>query len=121
MRSANHNVGRRLVTVAALTCLLGLAGCGNGQYSVTGRVTFDDASPMDAGMVVGETQEGGKTVMARASLRPDGTFELGTKDPGDGAPPGKYRVLVVPRSLFESEKDTRPPIIDHKFEKFESS
>jgi hypothetical protein len=66
-------------------------------------------------------KDGEKTVMARGTLQPDGTFRLGTNRPGDGAPPGKYRVLVVPRGLTEAEAAKRPPIIDRKFEKFETS
>src|SRR5207247_2179204 len=77
--------------------------------------------PLDEGMVICETKDGGTTVMARGTLQRDGTFRLGTKQPDDGAPPGKYRVLVVPRSLNQFERDKVPPIIDPKFEKFETS
>jgi hypothetical protein len=121
MSSVHSTIWRRFTVLAALTCLLWLSGCGGGRYPVTGRVTFDDGSPLDAGAVICETQLDGKTIMARATLRPDGTFALGTTNPEDGAPPGKYRVLVVPRALYESEKSTKQPPIDPKFEKFESS
>jgi hypothetical protein len=120
MRFVNHN-GRRLATVVVLTLLLGTAGCGNGQPQVTGLVLFEDGSPLDQGMVVCEMRDGSRPVMARGALARDGTFRLGTKQPGDGAPPGKYRVLVVPRSLNEFERQSMPPIIDPRFEKFETS
>jgi hypothetical protein len=121
MVPVHFDLRRKLATLAALTLLLLLTGCGSGYHTVTGRVTFDDGSPLDAGTVVCEGEVDGKKVMARGTLQPDGSFTLGTTHPGDGVPAGKYRVLVVPRSLFETEKGTRPPIIDPKFEKFATS
>jgi hypothetical protein len=121
MRLVNPNSWRRPVTLAALTLLAGVAGCGTRLHPVSGRVLFDDGSPLKEGQVVCEMKEGEKTVMARGTLQPDGTFQLGTREPGDGARPGKYRVAVVPRSLTEAEASKVPPIIDPKFEKFETS
>lgn len=112
---------RRWLTLAGCVALLGVAGCGGNLCPVSGRVTFDDGSPLDAGLVVCEARVGDKPVMARGGLRPDGTFELGTDKPGDGARPGKYRVLVMPRGLSAAEASKRPPIIDRKFEKYETS
>jgi hypothetical protein len=123
MHSGNSCHRRGFTTLAALTVLLGFAGCGSrGYYPVSGRVTFADGSPLDEGIVICETQNGDKTVMARGTLQRDGTFQLGTLQPRDGAPPGKYRVLVVARALSEREKEAKkPPVIDPKFEKFETS
>jgi hypothetical protein len=101
--------------------MAGMSGCSGGLYPVTGRVTFDDGSPLDDGAVICEQVDGEQPVTARGKINPDGTYRLGTNKPGDGARPGKYRVLVVPRSLTEREMETRPPIIDPRFEKFETS
>ena len=101
--------------------LLAATGCGPNQFSVTGKVTFPDGSPLEEGIVICETTDGDKTIMARGTLKKDGTFKLGTTEPGNGAPAGKYRVLVVPRALSEYERNVRPPFIDSKYERFESS
>jgi hypothetical protein len=121
MGRADANSRRRPAGLAALIFLFGVAGCGSGWPQVSGRVVFADGSPLDEGMVVCETRDGDKPVMARGTLQRDGTFRLGTSQPEDGAPPGKYRVLVVPRALSWRERETRPPIIDPRFEKFETS
>jgi hypothetical protein len=121
MCSTDSKTRRRLTTLAALALLAGAAGCDSGMHPVTGRVTFEDGSPLDEGNVVCERQDGGKAVVAQGAVQRDGTFRLGVKKPGEGVPPGKYRVLVVPRALGDAEVGTRPPIIDPKFEKFETS
>jgi hypothetical protein len=59
--------------------------------------------------------------MTRGSIQRDGTFRLGTEKPGDGAWPGKSRVLAVPRARTQADKHSLPQIIDSKFEKFETS
>jgi hypothetical protein len=81
----------------------------------------EDGKPLDEGIVICEMKEGEKTVLARGSLERDGSFRLGTEKPGDGARPGKYRVLVVPRGLTQAELSAQGRIIDPKFEKFETS
>ena len=101
--------------------LLAATGCGPSQFPVTGKVTFPDGSPLEEGIVICETTDGEKPVMARGTLKKDGTFRLGTTEPGNGAPVGKYRVLVVPRALNEYERNVRLPFIDSKYERFESS
>jgi hypothetical protein len=121
MRSFHHTVRQHLGILSVLILSVGVAGCGNGLSPVTGRVVFEDGSPLDEGIVICEMQDGGKPVMARGSIQADGTFRLGTEKPGDGVKPGKYRVLVVPRGRTQAEASVLPPIIDHKFEKFETS
>lgn len=112
---------RRRPAVLLTLFVLGAAGCGSDLYPVTGRVVFADGHPLDEGIVICEMRDGQRAVMARGNLERDGTFRLGTYSPGDGARPGKYRVLVVPRGLNVVEAATRPPIIDRKFERFETS
>jgi hypothetical protein len=115
-------VWRRLAALAALAVLAVLAGCGGGRYPVNGRVVYEDGSPLTEGMVVGETTEGGTRAMAQGSVRGDGTFSWGTLKPGDGARPGKYRVVVLARALGEAETaQGMLPAVDPKFEKPETS
>lgn len=82
---------------AVVLLLCGAAGCGPALYPVHGKVTLEDGTPVSGGMVVFEKQEGGKTVMARGEIGADGSYQLSTYRPGDGAPPGHYRVLVSPK------------------------
>jgi hypothetical protein len=115
------SVRRLVISAVALAGLAGASGCGSDFNPVTGRVTFPDGTPLEEGIVICEMKQGDKTVMARGNLERDGSFKLGTLQPGDGAAPGKYQVLVVPRALTDAEKATIPPLIDSKFERFETS
>ena len=110
------NVRRRLTMLASLAFLAGVAGCGGGRYAVHGRVVYEDGSPVTEGIVVGEKAEGERRVMAQGSLKSDGTFSWGTLRPGDGAEPGKYRVVVVTRGVGEKEASLGVlPAVDLKF------
>jgi hypothetical protein len=112
---------RQALAVAGLL-LLGAAGCGRGLYSVRGKVTYPDGTPLTAGMVVFECQGTANAVTARGELRGDGSFELGTQSPGDGAPPGKYRVLVAPKYDPNAvDRPAAPPPIDRRYTEFSSS
>ena len=113
---------RGLATLAALAALLGAAGCGSDRYPVKGRVTYEDGSPLAEGNVVGETADGATRVMVQGDVRPDGTFEWGTERPGDGARPGRYKVIVLPRGLGDSEvAEGLQPDVDDKFTRYETS
>ena len=109
--------GRRPLTMlAALAFLAGVAGCGGGRYAVHGRVVYEDGSPVTEGIVIGEMAEGDRRVKAQGSVKSDGTFSWGTLVPGDGAEPGKYRVVVVPRAVGEKEASQGVlPAVDRKF------
>src|SRR5262245_37037200 len=90
--------------VLAFPFLLALtAGCGSGRYPVTGRVTYDDGSPVDGGTVIGDATINTKSVTVQGNIEKDGTFRWGTEKPGDGALPGNYRVIVMPIPLGEHE------------------
>jgi hypothetical protein len=85
-------------TLASLPlCLLLLGGCGRGDrpatYRVTGAVTLD-GKPLPFGAVVFAPERGRA---ATGQIRSDGTYTLGTYQPGDGAVAGKHCVAVVAR------------------------
>jgi hypothetical protein len=116
-----RRLARWSVTLLALAALTA-AGCSSGRYPVTGRVTYEDGSPLTEGSVVGESTDGGSPVMARGTVGRDGRFEWGTERPGDGARPGKYRVIVIPRALGDAElAKGETPAVDGKYTKYESS
>jgi hypothetical protein len=97
-----------------------MAGGGPALYPVRGKVVYEDGSPMPEGFVVAEMKDGDTVVMMRGEIHPDGTFQLGSLRPGDGARPGKYRVLVTGRARAPAEEHL-PPVIDTKFQSFETS
>jgi len=112
----------RLFASAPLLMLVLAAGCASGRYPVNGRVTYEDGSPVEAGPVIGEAEVNGKLVGAQGNIAPDGTFSWGTKNAGDGALPGDYRVAVMPVALGDSElAEGKQPAVDGKFTRYESS
>lgn len=113
-------VRRRALMLLALS-LFAAGGCGRGLYPVRGQVVYEDGSPMAEGFVICEMPEGEMPVMARGEIQPDGTFRLGTFEPGDGARPGKYNVLVTPRGRTQAEEQTLPPVLDPRFQNYSTS
>ena len=69
-----------------------VAGCGNGQVPLKGKVVFsDDGSPVSLGKVVLSTA----TFQSRGDLNDKGEFLMESLRPGDGLPPGNYKVSIV--------------------------
>lgn len=90
--------------------LLGaMLGCGNGDRNETapvrGSVTLDGQRYTQGGSVLFEPTTAGK--MATGKIQTDGTYELSTYTPGDGAPIGGHKVAVIP---------VPPPIVDDELE-----
>jgi hypothetical protein len=108
---------RPLVVVVALFLLAGACGCARRDlYPVRGKVVFDRGGPIDplvGGLVVFEPLDPKRTVGARGEIQPDGIFRLGTFREGDGAPPGDYRVLVIPPTPPSQAKETPAPVVIH--------
>ena len=110
----------RVLIVALL--LLGAVGCGPRLYSVRGKVTFPDGKPLTAGTVVFESQDEQNRIVARGEVQADGSYELSTYKPGDGALAGKYRVLVAPKSDPNAvDKPATPPPFDPRYMDFKTS
>ena len=81
---------RKLFFAMILACLA-IAGCGGqGFVPAGGKVTFDDGTPVEGGGIAFMTD----TFMADGRINPDGTFTLSSLKPGDGLPPGTYKVTV---------------------------
>lgn len=107
---------------AALVLLLGAAGCGPKLYPVRGTVTLADGKPVTEGMVVFERKGEDRPVTARGEIQPDGSYRLGTHAPGDGAPPGPYRVLVAPKYDANAvDRPPAPPPFDPRYADFRTS
>jgi hypothetical protein len=108
--------------LAPLIILLTLSGCGSGRHPVTGRVFYEDGSPVEGGIVIGEATVNGKVVGVQGNIEKDGTFSLGADRPGEGALPGNYRFLVMPVALGDSELATgKRPAISGKYGNYDTS
>src|SRR5262245_14316627 len=95
-------ISNRRVRAGLFLVIFG-SGCGSSRYPVSGRVTYEDNSPVPGGTVIGEATINGKPVGVQGNIEKDGTFSWGTDRAGDGALPGKYRVIVMPIALGDAE------------------
>jgi hypothetical protein len=106
-----------IVGLLALAC-----GCNSGRQTVTGKVTYEDGTPVTAGTVVAEATIDGKIVGIQGNIESDGTFRMGGASPGDGALPGTYGVLIQAPSLSDFEKaQGKKPALGGKYASFDSS
>jgi hypothetical protein len=100
--------------IAALT----LAGCNtSGIYPVSGKVTFTDGPMPEAEVAIirfepieGTTKEG-QTKPASGRIGPDGTYQLTTLNPDDGAFVGEYKVVFTIRKEYMGQGT----LVDPKF------
>jgi len=107
----------KFVAAVLVACV---TGCGGAMQPVRGKVTLPDGKPAANSQVVFEGPIGGKVISARGDVQADGSFELSTVQPGDGAPVGKYRVQVNPPPVVDAEAAHRAPF-NPKFSDFGTS
>ena len=105
--------GCLLVLAAASQVLM---GCGEAEpvlYPLRGSVVYR-GKPTPKAELVFHPQFGGPGWSPVATVNDDGTFEAGTKIPGDGALPGTYKVTAVwhPRA---TEDDPGPNFLPAKY------
>jgi hypothetical protein len=93
---------------AALTAALCLAatGCGSKLVKVKGKVMLD-GQPVEGAVVVFDGENGGGNPAA-GQTDSDGVFHLGTFQPGDGAMPGEYKVLISPPPPITTSRPEGP-------------
>lgn len=80
-----------------MVLLVSIWGCGPSgpkTAKTIGKVTYKNV-PLKFGSIIFQPEAGR---VASSVIKPDGTFELGTNKPGDGAIVGKHRVRVVSTS-----------------------
>lgn len=107
---------------------IGIAGgCSRQQatYLVHGTVVFPDGKPLTRGTVEFEAMNNNKAITASAEIALDGTFQLGTFAPNDGAIAGEHRVAVISDYQIgtgvERPGELPPPLLDPKFRSFKTS
>src|SRR5947209_263103 len=93
-------IARSLTPLLAGLLLGSLAGCGGPKlYPVSGQLVWQDGSPakeLTGASLVLESAD--VRTSARGDVGPEGTFQVMTSRPGDGAFEGRYKVLIdVPR------------------------
>jgi hypothetical protein len=89
---------RRCAWFAVL--LIAAAGCGKGQLvPVRGKVKLDGRPLAQATVRYIAREAGGRDALGFTDV--DGVFRLTTFQPGDGAFPGKYKVIVQPPAEVE--------------------
>jgi hypothetical protein len=83
---------------ASLAAFLSLAwaGCADDglgkRYPVRGKVTYNGKPVTKGSIALTPVDDSGRS--ASGTIRPDGSYEITTLSPGDGALPGKYYVTV---------------------------
>jgi hypothetical protein len=83
---------------------LGCAPSNPKTYPVQGRVFFEDERNVELGSVEFRLDSDSQRTVARGKIAPDGSFSLSTFEPGDGALPGKYKVIVQQMVIAEGFK-----------------
>src|SRR5262245_21543198 len=112
----------RWSTLAPLMLMAFVSGCGSNRSQVSGRVTYKDGSPVDAGIVIGESTVNGVPVGVQGNIEKDGYFTWGADRAGDGALPGKYRVAIMPVALGDAEMaEGKQPAVDSRYTRYETS
>lgn len=91
---------RFAVGATLLLTMLSVAGCNNqpaGYSRVHGKMSYKGQPATGAFLVLqleGTKPQSADIVVPAATVGDDGSFEVGTPN-GDGAPPGKYKLLVA--------------------------
>jgi hypothetical protein len=88
--------------------LLGISVLGCGQnYSLKGKVTYKDGTPITVGMVNFESDKS----LSRGRIQSDGSYVVGTLKDSDGIPKGTYKVYItgaeVPRETSQTSENNR--------------
>jgi len=101
------------VFVPAAVLLIGCGGPPVDLVPVRGTVTFEDGTvPQGAVAKVyfEPVRDGPQAIrkVASGDIRPDGSFELMTRRPGDGVIPGKYKVLFAVEQTYGGRESVLP-------------
>lgn len=92
-----------------------VAGCGrSGLHPVSGRVAFADGSPVPTGRVVVSYGDGKSSW---GTIKPDGSFTIGTLKQTDGMRPGSYRVAIKDAfvEVEENGRTVSKPVVHQRF------
>ena len=82
-------MAKSFIQIGFLACFAIVAGCSQ-NVKVTGKVTFEDGTPLTMGRVCFQTE----TMFADGPLKEDGTYTLGSLGENTGLPKGTYQVFI---------------------------
>lgn len=94
-----------LSIAAALAILVVVAGCGDGGpklVPIRGQVTYEGQT-LKSGTILYVPRDRAAGRQARGEIQPDGTFQLMTFKPGDGALVGEYDIAIVALDVHPGE------------------
>jgi len=104
-----------LAAALAAGLALSVVGCGSGKYPVRGTVTLENGTTLTKGLVIFERFDGGPPLTARGNIQADGRYELSTERPGDGAPVGRYKVVINPLDTSDVPDEQKVLPFDGKY------
>ena len=111
-----------IVTIATVA-----AGCSDQRetYIVHGMVVYPDGKPLTKGTVEFEATDEERPITATSEIESDGTFQLGTFAPKDGAVPGRQRIAVITDAEIGTEAERPellpPALVASRFSEFRTS
>jgi len=112
-RILDHSCG--LLAVIALSLALSLTlGCGASDIAPARGIVQRDGQPLDGGKVILTPLGEGQPSVGQ--IESDGTFDLTTNKPGDGATIGQYRVTVVGNRETEGDEPRRTYVAPRDFQ-----
>lgn len=106
--------------------LIIFTGCSGGKVGVSGKVTFEDGTPLSKGEVTFQTGD----YSASGKVNPDGTYTISSTGNNDGLKPGLYKVTVIAVEYDSNLDLTDDPnrkvagpkvLVDPKFNSVETS
>jgi hypothetical protein len=89
-------------------------------YEVKGRIVLANGKPLTTGRVTFIASDDLRPP-ASGDLGPDGRFTLTTRDRGDGAAPGPYKVRIEPAEVRTKARRAVRPIFPLKYVDEDSS
>jgi hypothetical protein len=106
----------------SLVLLIGLAGCQGSAslpvYAVSGKVLLANGKPLREGRVTFVSADAQRPEVS-GEIKPDGSYALTSRSPGDGAAPGTYKVRIEPAG--RTNPRTRKPVFPVKYVDEDSS
>lgn len=114
----------KLLPPVALLVIFCSIGCNRNPatFPVKGRVHFPSGSAVRMGTI--ETKSRDLSINARGTINSDGTFELSTFEPGDGAVAGWHDCVIVQMVIHGEELKSKVStygVIDPKHNSYRSS
>lgn len=96
------------------------AGCGSGLRTlpVEGTLTAPDGTPLGGVQLIWQRID--QPLTCTAITDESGRYQVGTRRPADGAPPGRYRVKLVEPQADDIDAGPRARI-PHRYRNLDSS